>query len=190
MLRGELDWIVLKALEKERDRRYETASAFAADVQRYLNDEQVEACPPSAGYRLRKFVRRNRGALATASVIVVALAAATAVSTWQAAVAQDALHQAEADRDRAKTAEGNAKTNLDRAKKAEQRAITEAAIARAVNDFLQEDLLGQAHRSPQDPDVVWGNPNLTVREAWTGPPAGSASDSGTSRSWKRPSGWR
>ena len=165
VLRGELDWIVLKALEKERDRRYETASAFAADVQRYLNDEQVEACPPSAGYRLRKFVRRNRGALATASVIVVALAAATAVSTWQAAVAQDALHQAEADRDRAKTAEGNAKTNLDRAKKAEQRAITEAAIARAVNDFLQEDLLGQAHRSPQDPDVVWGNPNLTVREA-------------------------
>ena len=60
VLRGELDWIVMKALEKDRNRRYETANAFAADVQRYLNDEPVEACPPSAGYRLRKFSRRNR----------------------------------------------------------------------------------------------------------------------------------
>src|SRR5262249_54053799 len=61
LLRGELDWIVMKALEKDRSRRYETASAFAADVQRYLHDEPVQACPPSARYRLRKFVRRNRG---------------------------------------------------------------------------------------------------------------------------------
>ena len=66
LLRGELDWIVMKALEKDRNRRYETASAFAADVQRYLDDEPVQACPPSAGYRLRKFVRRNKRALATA----------------------------------------------------------------------------------------------------------------------------
>ena len=80
LLKGELDWVVMKSLDKDRNRRYESASAFAAEVQRYLNDEQVEACPPSAGYRLRKFVRRNRGALATVSVIVVALVAATAVS--------------------------------------------------------------------------------------------------------------
>jgi eukaryotic-like serine/threonine-protein kinase len=60
LLRGELDWIVMKALEKDRNRRYESASAFAADVQRYLNDEAVQACPPSAAYRLRKFARRNR----------------------------------------------------------------------------------------------------------------------------------
>src|SRR5262249_45357602 len=53
-LRGELDWIVMKALEKDRTRRYETASAFAADVQRYLEDEPVHACPPSQLYRLRK----------------------------------------------------------------------------------------------------------------------------------------
>ena len=50
----------MKALEKDRNRRYETASAFAADVQRYLNDEPVQACPPSAWYRFRKFARRNR----------------------------------------------------------------------------------------------------------------------------------
>src|SRR5687768_2187997 len=65
VVRGELDWIVMKALEKDRDRRYETANGFAADVRRYLNDEPVQACPPSAGYRLRKFVRRNRRAVGT-----------------------------------------------------------------------------------------------------------------------------
>ena len=60
-MRGELDWIVMKCLEKDRNRRYETANGFAQDVQRYLADEPVQACPPSAGYRLRKFVRRNKG---------------------------------------------------------------------------------------------------------------------------------
>ncbi len=68
-LRGELDWIVMKALEKDRTRRYETASSFAADVQRYLNDEPVLACPPSAFYRFRKFGRRNKVALLMAMVV-------------------------------------------------------------------------------------------------------------------------
>ena len=61
-VRGELDWIVMKALEKDRNRRYETASGFAADIERHLHDEPVEAGPPSAAYRLRKFVRRNKAA--------------------------------------------------------------------------------------------------------------------------------
>jgi tetratricopeptide (TPR) repeat protein/serine/threonine protein kinase len=73
LLRGELDWIVMKALEKDRSRRYETAGGLAADVQRYLADEPVQACPPSAGYRLRKFVRRNKRALATATLAGVML---------------------------------------------------------------------------------------------------------------------
>jgi serine/threonine protein kinase/Tfp pilus assembly protein PilF len=76
-LRGELDWIVMRALEKDRNRRYESASAFAADVQRYLSDEPVKACPPSLGYRMRKYLRRNRGrAVAAALVLAVGLAAA------------------------------------------------------------------------------------------------------------------
>ena len=77
-VRGELDWVVMKALEKDRARRYETASAFAADVQRYLRDEAVEACPPSALYRFRKFARRHRAGLLTAAVValVVVLTAA------------------------------------------------------------------------------------------------------------------
>src|SRR4051812_4540973 len=61
LMRGELDWIVLKTLEKDRNRRYETASGFVADVHRYLADEPVQACPPSARYRLKKFLRRNKG---------------------------------------------------------------------------------------------------------------------------------
>jgi serine/threonine-protein kinase len=70
LLRGELDWIVMKALEKDRSRRYETANAFALDVQRYLADEPVLACPPSAGYRLRKFARRNKAGLVVAALVL------------------------------------------------------------------------------------------------------------------------
>src|SRR5262249_55010172 len=69
LLRGELDWVVMKCLEKDRNRRYETANGLARDVQRYLHDETVEARPPSAGYRLRKLARPHRAALLTAAVI-------------------------------------------------------------------------------------------------------------------------
>jgi len=70
LVRGELDWIVMKALEKDRNRRYETANGFAMDVQRYLADEPVVACPPSAGYRLRKFARRYKGGLSVAALVL------------------------------------------------------------------------------------------------------------------------
>jgi hypothetical protein len=84
-MQGELDWIVMKALEKERRRRYETAGDFAADVMRYLTDQPVEACPPSAWYRLGKFARRNRTALTTTALVGLALVAGTGVSAWQSA---------------------------------------------------------------------------------------------------------
>ncbi len=151
VLRGELDWIVMKALEKDRDRRYESASAFAADVQRYLNDDAVAACPPSSGYRLRKYARRNLRVLVTVGIVAAALVAATAVSTWQALAARDAQRQAEADRDRAEAAE--------------DRATNEAAIAREVNQFLQEDLIGQAASLPHGSQEFAGTPYVTVREA-------------------------
>src|SRR5262249_30548811 len=96
LVRGELDWIVMKALEKDRNRRYETASAFARDVQRYLADEPVQACPPSAWYRFRKFARRNKAALATAYVVALVVSMAVAVSTaliWRAN--QDLQHALE-----------------------------------------------------------------------------------------------
>jgi serine/threonine protein kinase len=75
LVRGELDWIVMKALEKDRDRRYGTANSFAADVQRYLADEPVQACPPSAWYRFQKFARRNKGPVIAVSVSLLCLVA-------------------------------------------------------------------------------------------------------------------
>jgi serine/threonine protein kinase/tetratricopeptide (TPR) repeat protein len=108
LLRGELDWIVMKCLEKERSRRYETANALARDLERYLHDEMVEARPPSAGYRLRKVVRKHRTALAMAATVVLLLVAGVAVSTWQAVRATraesetaQALHEAEESREEA-----------------------------------------------------------------------------------------
>jgi WD40 repeat protein/serine/threonine protein kinase len=80
LFRGELDWIVMKALEKDRSRRYESASAFAADVQRYLKDEPVLACPPSGWYRFRKFARRNKAALAGAALLGVGALALLALA--------------------------------------------------------------------------------------------------------------
>jgi tetratricopeptide (TPR) repeat protein len=81
LIRGDLDWIVMKALDKDRNRRYETANGLALDVQRYLADEPVTAGPPSVGYRVRKFVRRNRRAVLAASVIVFLLVAGIVGST-------------------------------------------------------------------------------------------------------------
>jgi WD40 repeat protein/serine/threonine protein kinase len=86
LVRGELDWVVMKALEKDRNRRYETASAFAADVRRYLADEPVQACPPSALYRLRKFARRNKAAsfVSLAGLLAVAVLATSTALTARA----------------------------------------------------------------------------------------------------------
>src|SRR5664280_2866359 len=84
LLRGDLDWIVMKSLEKDRARRYETANGFAADIQRHLNNEPVNACPPKGIYRLQKAVRRNKGAFAAMAVIAIVLVIGVVVSTSQA----------------------------------------------------------------------------------------------------------
>ena len=82
MFRGDLDWIAMKALEKDRTRRYETANAFAADVLRYLNDEPVEASPPSTAYRLRKFARKHRKPVIALASIMAILVLGIAGTTW------------------------------------------------------------------------------------------------------------
>ncbi len=79
LVRGELDWVVMKALEKDRDRRYESAIALAMDVQRYLNDEHVQACPPAMSYMVRKYVRRNKGAIAAGMFIAITLLIAVGI---------------------------------------------------------------------------------------------------------------
>lgn len=82
LLRGELDWVVMKCLEKQRERRYETANGLARDIQRYRADEAVEARPPSAGYRLQKFVKRNKGQVIAASLLLLALVAGIIGTSW------------------------------------------------------------------------------------------------------------
>src|SRR5262249_38419959 len=118
LLRGELDWIVLKALEKDRNRRYETANSFAMDLQRYLADEPVLACPPSGVYRMRKFARRNRAALLFTGLVLAFLLLLGGAVGWavrdrsarRAALRQQmelALDEASASRERALTRTGN-----------------------------------------------------------------------------------
>jgi WD40 repeat protein/tRNA A-37 threonylcarbamoyl transferase component Bud32 len=108
MFRGDLDWITMKALEKDRTRRYESASGLAADVTHYLHDEPVEAGPPSARYRLRKFARRYRRGLQVAGALALLLVAGAAFSAWEAVQARRAERSALQQRDRAVVAEAAA----------------------------------------------------------------------------------
>ena len=117
LVRGEIDWIVMKCLEKDRSRRYETANGVARDLERYLADEPVEACPPSSSYRLRKFARKYKKALATAAAFAVLLVAGAVMSTLLAVWATSAEHEAIQQRnasDAAKHAAGEAKVEADR----------------------------------------------------------------------------
>ncbi len=126
LLRGELDWIVMKALEKDRTRRYETANSLARDLEHYLADEPVEACPPTAGYKLRKFARKNQKLLATAAGFAALLLLGVAVSTWQAV--------------RATQAEALANANALQAQVKEREANQQRDEVRALNDRLQRTL--------------------------------------------------
>ena len=123
LLRGDLDWIVMKALEKDRTRRYETAIGLAMDVERHLADEPVLACPPSVIYQFRKFARRNRVAFTTSIVVLAAILVGTVVSITQAIRATHAEHLAESRLQ----AEAAARADAERASKAEaaQRQIAE-----------------------------------------------------------------
>jgi serine/threonine protein kinase/tetratricopeptide (TPR) repeat protein len=151
LMRGELDWIVMKALEKDRRRRYETANGLAADLRRHLNHQPVEAGPPSAAYRLRKFARRNRTMLAAAAGVVAALVVGTVVSTREAIRATHAEGLAETRLEAERTARGEADRLLgevtqerNRADLARQEADRRATEAREVVDFLINDLIGAA----------------------------------------------
>jgi serine/threonine protein kinase/tetratricopeptide (TPR) repeat protein len=94
LVRGELDWIVMRALEKDRSRRYQTASGLAVDLQHYLSDQPVVACPQSAGYRFRKFVRRNRGTVLACLIILLLLVGGIIGTTWGMIRAQHARRNA------------------------------------------------------------------------------------------------
>ena len=132
-LHGELDWIVMKSLEKDRSRRYESASAFATDVQRYLDDEPVLAGPPSTMYKFHKFARKHRAALATAVAIAASLILGTTASAWQAVRATTAEAQANANATQAQEKAQEATTQRDEAQKQRDEV-------RALNEQLQRTL--------------------------------------------------
>ena len=148
LVRGELDWIVMKSLEKDRTRRYETANGFALDIQRYLAGEPVLAAPPSALYWLRKLARKHRAALTTAAAIGLLLVAGVAVSTWQAVRATNAEAAARIAQQDAETKRAEAEQQKGFAEGKEQEARKEAAKAKKARDFLvsifeQSDANGQ-----------------------------------------------
>jgi serine/threonine protein kinase/tetratricopeptide (TPR) repeat protein len=136
LIRGDLDWIVMKCLEQDRTRRYETANDVARDVERYLHDEPVQACPPSAVYRFLKFARRYRKTLVAATFIFAALICGITVATWQAVRATRAEREALAERDAKEIARRQA---IERQSEAEQARFEEAQAreqAEAVTEFL------------------------------------------------------
>jgi serine/threonine protein kinase/tetratricopeptide (TPR) repeat protein len=136
LVRGELDWIVMKALDKDRNRRYETANGFAADVQRYLADEAVQACPPSAAYRVRKFVRRNKGPVLAAGIFALLLVAGI-IGTTTGLVRALAAEQAT----------GEALTRLETEQGKTQSALL---TARDALDTLTDDVVAmQFAREPE-----------------------------------------
>jgi serine/threonine protein kinase/tetratricopeptide (TPR) repeat protein len=112
LLAGDLDWVVMKALEKDRNRRYETPGSFAEDIARYMRNETVVARPPSTAYRVLKFAQRNRGAVLTAALVAGALLAGIAVSTWQALRARHAEAAAVAAAEDATAREAETKAAL------------------------------------------------------------------------------
>ena len=125
--RGDIETILGKALEKDRDQRYQSAAELAADFRRYLRNEPIAIRPPSAAYQFRKFAQRNRGLVVGGLLLLAVLLTGIVISTWQAV--------------RATRAERLAAERLDQAEIQQAAAERQAAIAQAVNDFLNNDLL-------------------------------------------------
>ena len=191
--RGDIETIVAKTLEKDKTRRYASAAALAEDIRRYLADQPITARSASATYQLQKFARRHKALVGGFAAVFVVLVAGIVASTWQAVRAStaernavaaerqvvqerdeatrernralEAERQAQVDRNRALDAQGQAQQERNQAVAAKRRADTEAAIAKAVSAFLQNDLLAQATASEQSRPDTRPDPDLKVRTA-------------------------
>src|SRR5262249_8834323 len=156
LLRGDLDWIVMKALAKERDRRYETANAFARDIERFLHHEPVLAGPPSAAYRLRKFVRRNRTQVMAGCLLLLTLLLGLAGTTFgliraERARADEANQRRLAEANEAKALSAAAAEKRGKEREAEQRKKAVKAYDRtrealdAMTSFITQASLTTQH---------------------------------------------
>jgi serine/threonine protein kinase/tetratricopeptide (TPR) repeat protein len=174
MLRSELDWVVMKALEKDRARRYESANGFAADVLRYLGGEAVFAHPPSAAYRLKKLVRRNKGRVAAAGVVAVSLVAGIIGTSLAMVEARRQEGLAVAAKEHAEEQRRIAEGERDEKEKARQQAVAEKqradrekAIAEAVKTFVTQDVFGRAGDKALGPSAEIKAGTLLVEAAKT-----------------------
>jgi hypothetical protein len=169
-LRGELDWIVMKAMEKDRNRRYESASDFAKDLQRYLDDEPVEACPPSTAYRLGKFYRRNKTLFATVATIAAVLFVATVVSSTLAAWAVRAENAARVNLAQSRRSEAVAKkdraTALDAMAlaKRQEKLAKQQRVAAEYNNYVSSIRLAQNELNRGETSNMFGTLTSLVPE--------------------------
>jgi serine/threonine protein kinase/tetratricopeptide (TPR) repeat protein len=148
LVRGELDWIVMKGLEKDRNRRYQTANGFAGDLLRYLSGEAVLAVPPSTGYRLRKFARRNKGPVLAVSLVFLALVAGVVGTAWQALRTERAREETAKYADGERLAKERAETNFALASEAVEtylgKVTEDRDLKRADFNLLRKRLLESA----------------------------------------------
>ncbi len=160
LLRVELDWVVMKALEKDRARRYETANGFAADVNRYLSGEAVQAHPPSAAYRFKKFLRKNRRPALAVGVVLAACVLGTVGTGWGFLEARQQRDAAEVARAEESTQRGLAETNAAAANTATASAQAAEAVAtrekRTALAVAASSALDQGQQTCEGGDVVRG----------------------------------
>jgi serine/threonine protein kinase len=148
LLANDLNWVVMKALEKDRNRRYATPGSFAEDIERYLRREAILARPPSTAYRLRKFVQRHRAAVLTAAAVTAGLLGGTAAATWQAV--------------QATRAEAAAQAAAGAERRAKEDALARDTETRAVLQFVENNVFAAAR--PEGQAGAWA-----TRSASAGP---------------------
>ncbi len=157
LLRGELDWIVLKALDKDRNRRYETANDFAHDVERYLRNESVQACPPTFAYRVRKTVHRNRTAMLVGGTLLLTLIGGLATSLWQYSDAVSQRKHADTAKQEAIDSEKKSLDRLAQVQRAEK--IKDEALAAQSTALIRSDALRLTAESSA---ILPTNPGLAL----------------------------
>ena len=155
MLKGELDWIVMKALAKDRSLRYQSAGELAEDIERYLKNEPVEAHPPSLGYRFRKMVHRNKGLVSAVAVVVLCLIGGVVGTTW-------GMMQARHERDAARFAQGNEELQRQKAEENALQAERAAKASEAVLEFVEKRIFAAGRPIGFDDALGY---DATIRQA-------------------------
>ncbi|HQR06378.1 MAG TPA: serine/threonine-protein kinase [Gemmatales bacterium] len=165
MMKGDLDWIVMKSLEKDRNRRYETANQFAQDIDFYLTDKPVYACPPSAMYRMKKWIKRNQTTVAVAAAVFITVIGGVISTEIQHSRTQQETSEKLAALEKLEQEQQKTKAALVEAKANELEAFRKSEMALAVQEFLEKDLIAQVNVFKQGETGRKPDPNLTLKNA-------------------------